>query len=191
MEPTPLLEKVSTYGLLPRLWLLMVYEKVRSSPSGQGLPHVKLCWVPPSPPPQCVSGLKAWNYNISSYLTTSGSLRVFVWSFALEILSVILALYFRDVYPHHQSRRREKMEIWTFIRLIAWDWWDRFSIQFYWMLYHASGRVKCILIIGNLNLQLLVYINSPVWVKSKVTRCQAIRQKKCTTTFFFGRVFFF
>ena len=61
MEPTPLLEKVSTYGLLPRLWLLMVYEKVRSSPSGQGLPHIKLCWVPPPPPPPCVSGLKAWN----------------------------------------------------------------------------------------------------------------------------------
>ena len=62
------------------------------------------------------------------------------------------------------------------------------------MLYHASGRVKCIfciLIIGNLNLQLLVYINSPVWVKSKVTRCQAIRQKKkCSTNFFFGRFFF-
>ena len=61
MEPTPLLEKVSTYGLLPRLWLLMVYEKVRSSPSGQGLPHIKLCWVPPPPPPPCVSGLKAWD----------------------------------------------------------------------------------------------------------------------------------
>ena len=53
------------------------------------------------------------------------------------------------------------------------------------MLYHASGRVNCILIIGNLNLQLLVYINSPVWVKSKVTRQKNVQPLSSSVVFFF------
>ena len=166
----------------------MVYENVRGFELGAGPPAYKTL-LSTSPPLRAYQGLKL---GIKTYLATwqLQAAYVFVQSFALEILSVVLALYCRDVYPQIKSRRREKMEIWTFIRLIAWDWCDRFSIQLYWMLYHASGRVKCILIIGNLNLQLLVYINSPVWVKLKVTRCQAIRQKKMHDHFLLWSFFF-
>jgi len=57
---------------------------------GAGSPAYKtlLSSPPPPPPPPCVSGLKL------GIKIVSGNLRVFVWSFALEILSVILGYTF-------------------------------------------------------------------------------------------------
>ena len=118
MESTPLLEKVSSYGLLPRLWLQMVYEKVKGLTSGQSLPRIKLSWVPPPPLPSPAPGVSGLKLEIKTYLATwqLQAAYVFVWSFVLQILTVLFTLYFRDVYHHIQSRRREKMEFWISIR---------------------------------------------------------------------------
>ena len=45
MEPTPLLGKASSYGLLPRLWLLALYRFITKAKNFSNFSKRKWCWL--------------------------------------------------------------------------------------------------------------------------------------------------